>query len=230
MRSKAFVLLAMGLLGFYSHSASALDFNQGFYAAIGLGVAEVDESVCNALDIGGRPGGASQFNCDDSGFAWSLIAGWQVLKWVGIEAGYLDLGEISAAGGGTDVSAEVDGLTLAITPTLPLSEGFSLFARVGGLFWDSDVEGQVSVTQGGSSDPLVIPIDSSDDDTSTFIGAGARASLTERLIISAEWNRYFDIGGTASIQGTNESFTFESDVDQFLFELYRILLAHSDFQ
>jgi hypothetical protein len=204
MRQNGLFLVAVSALALYGPSASAIEFNQGFYGALGIGVSEVDQSTCGKIPVGGRPGGSSQFNCDDTDSAWSVIGGWQILKWVGVEAGYTDLGETTVKGGGTNISAEVDGFTLAVTPTLPISEGASLFVRGGAFFWSDDVSGQFD------DQVTVTPVSSSEDDTSGFIGAGIRVKFTERFGIGVEWNRYLDVGDKDSA-GVGES-----DIDHFL--------------
>lgn len=64
-----------------------------------------------------------------------LLGGIQINKYLGVEAGYVNFGEIGAsATNGIDtasVSAKTQSAYLAATGTLPLNEQFSLFAKAG---------------------------------------------------------------------------------------------------
>jgi len=91
------ILLTLGMTG------SALA-DSGFYGGASIGQATID--ACDGVA-----------NCDDEDTGWKVFAGWELNPNVAFEAGLVDFGEISGSVGGTEVSAEVDGWTLAAKGT-----------------------------------------------------------------------------------------------------------------
>ncbi|MDX1804283.1 MAG: outer membrane beta-barrel protein [Alcanivorax sp.] len=60
---------------------------------------------------------------------------------VGLELGYIDFGEVSATTGGTDVTAELDGIELAVIGSTQVYNHTHVYLRVGGLSWNTDTSG-----------------------------------------------------------------------------------------
>ena len=88
------------------------------------------------------------------------------------------------AGTPVDISLKADGFTLGAIGSLPISDRFSLFARVGAFFWDGDAE----INNVSSASP---------EETNLYFGAGARLALTEKLSATVDGSRY-DLDGTDS--------------------------------
>lgn len=149
---------------------------------------------------GGSVGGArAQDGCDDIGsdlpgscdntyVAWSLFYGRQLTKTWGVEFAYADLGEYHykgfVPGLSNTATAEVniDGFSLVGTGTLPITDTFGIFGKLGVFAWDEDISIDIS----GNPNDLA---DNEDGKTLTF-GFGAKYRFLERYEVRAEWNQY----------------------------------------
>ena len=132
--------------------------------------------------------GSSHFDDEISGFdldtdtsSYRLFGGLQLGDALGIEAGYVDFGDISETidlGGvlsRTDISG--DGWTLGATLGLPLSDSLTLFGRGGVFFWDADI-----VVDGFSID--------TPGDENPYYGGGLKVDISRQLAITGDWTRY----------------------------------------
>ena len=158
------MLLAMGAAG----SAAA---QSGFYAG-----ASVSQSTIDGC------GGVS--NCDDEDIGWKVFGGWELNPNIAFEAGWVDLGEISGSIGGSAVSAEADGWTLAAKGILPLNEQFGVFAKIGFIDWEIEGGGALSGVD--------------DDGNDLMYGIGAQYMFTDQFGIVGEWE-WYDIDDDADV-------------------------------
>jgi hypothetical protein len=72
--------------------------------------------------------------------AWRLLAGYQLIEYLGMEGGYVRLGKARVTTSGGDYfQAEVTGLELTPVGFLPVHRGLSFLARGGLIFWHSDI-------------------------------------------------------------------------------------------
>ncbi len=126
-----------------------------FYVGAGFGEIDVDENDFDGDDTVGRGFIGGKFN-----------------DYVGLELSYIDFGEFD----NQFASAESTGLTIAVTGWLPVAERFSLFAKGGSLFWETDVE------IGSFSDEL--------DGNEFFWGIGAQYEITEHIDAMLEYDRF----------------------------------------
>lgn len=145
------------------YASTALAGN-GLY--IGGSIGEMDADVC---------GGLAVVSCDDSDTSWKIYGGYEVSPNLALEGGWIDLGEYSASGFGGTISTDSDGFFVNGKGILPLNEAFSVFGKVGFLFWDTDVSGTINT---------------SDDGTDLIFGFGAQYMLNEQFSIVGEWERY----------------------------------------
>jgi len=119
-----------GQLGFAKTDLSSSDVN-AFNQASGLDVSSID--------------------IDDSGFASSLFAGYQLTQHFAVEAGYIDLGDrsVSFVGKDSDIASFYDnaehiypqsgaGLSLAFVGSWSLSRALKVSAKLGYLDWKGD--------------------------------------------------------------------------------------------
>lgn len=150
------ILLTLGMTG------TALAQN-GFYAGAGIGQATID--ACEGIT-----------HCDDEDTSWKIFGGWQLNQNVAFEAGWVDFGEVTGIKGGSAVSAEVDGWTLAAKGILPLNEQFSVFGKLGMISWDLKGGGAASGTD--------------DDGTDLLYGIGAQYMFTDQVGLVGEWEWY----------------------------------------
>jgi len=101
---------------------------------------------------------------DDSDTEWKVYGGWRLFKFVAVEAGFSDMGEVSAAStiDSSSVSMSANGITVAALGVLPVGN-FDVFAKMGYLYWDADLD---------INDPLLGQTTLGDDGNDTVLGAG----------------------------------------------------------
>jgi hypothetical protein len=140
----------------------------GAYVGASFGNARLDDSF-------------DGFGIDTDANAYRFFGGIQFSNTLGIEAGYLNLGEFSETvdlGGllsRTDVAG--DGWTLGATLALPLSGNLSLFGKGGVFFWDTDI-----AIDGFSIDTR--------EDSNPYFGGGLELNLGENLSLTGDWTIY----------------------------------------
>jgi opacity protein-like surface antigen len=149
--------------------------NTGIYAGLSVGQAKTDFSE-DALD--------DLFDGKDTAF--KLFLGYRILDWVGFEAGYVDLGEITLKG-------NQPGLT-----QFRLEEaGFNVFGVV---YWDIApvdlfAKAGLMVSQAHvRTNTFFGVLDDTDNSTDLAWGVGAQFRL-EKLAIRVEYEKFnFDVG------------------------------------
>jgi len=137
--------------------------------------------------VGGSVGSASLsddfdgFNVDSDSTAFRLVAGWQFNDYLSVEGGYQNFGafdqRFTVNGQTVDVSLDADGFTLGGTGSLPLSDRFALYGRVGAFFWDGDAE----INNVSQARP---------EDKNLYLGAGVSFALVGRLKLIVDWTRF----------------------------------------
>jgi len=167
------IVLTLGMTG------SALA-DSGFYGGASIGQATID--ACDGVA-----------NCGDEDTGWKVFAGWELNPNVAFEAGLVDFGEISGSVGGTEVSAEVDGWTLAAKGTWPVNEQFGVFGKFGAIMWD---------VEGGDA-----AAGASDDGTDLMYGLGAQYMLTNQFGVVGEWE-WYDIDSDVDLFSVGLLFKF----------------------
>jgi OOP family OmpA-OmpF porin len=131
------------------------------YLGLGAGEASYDTSGVN-LD-------------DDTDTGWKAFAGFNVNRIIGIEAGYVDLGQVAFGGPFTAGEGEVTGWNIDARVGVPVGPA-SVFAKAGTYY--SDV--QVST-----------PLGSVDDQSwELTYGAGAEFDFANNMGVRAEWERF----------------------------------------
>lgn len=156
------LLLAVLMLGMVTATAHA-----GIYVGASAG-----ESKLNTT------------NFSDGDTSWKVYGGWTFLKFLGLEASYLDLGSPKDSG----ATISLTGSDLYIMGHLPLGKHLEIFGKVGYLFWNSDTK--IS----GSS--------SSDSGNDMAYGAGVAWKFGEHLRVRGEYER-FDVSNTDSVYLTS---------------------------
>ncbi len=124
-------LLAAALLA--SPLAMAAE-DGGFYVGAGMGSFGIDyRETENSVDF--------TFKGDDTAF--KLFGGYNFNRYIGTELEYFDGGTIDQSydlGKGTtlDVDIDVTGFNLSVVGVAPIGERFTVFAKLGMVFWDVD--------------------------------------------------------------------------------------------
>ena len=170
--------------------ANAEDFisNPKFYVGVGVGKSSVDTGVTATT-------GTARLDEDDTGY--KIFGGVQVNNIVGVEAFYVDFGEVSLTGNNGDtfahqgttytftannVKVTAAAKTFGIAPTLgyDVTEQFRPYVKAGFHRWDADA----SVTASSGSAAL------SDSGTDLMYGLGAVYMITDNVGIGAEYERF----------------------------------------
>jgi opacity protein-like surface antigen len=176
MRGFKWVLI-LGLASLSAGTAVHAQDNTGIYAGGSVGQAKTDFSD-DAID--------DLFDGKDTAF--KIFLGYRILDWVGFEAGYVDLGEITLRGN-----------TPGITQFRLEEAGFNVF---GVLYWDLDVVPVDLFAKGGfmvsqahlRTNTFFGGFDDTDNSTDLAWGVGAQFRL-EKLAIRVEYEKFnFDVG------------------------------------
>lgn len=184
-------------------SGSTWAIEPGWYIGAGAGQSSIKD-FDDACDFLSNDLSVPVSSCDDEDTAWKAFAGYQFNSNWAFEAGYLDLGEGSlktgvVAGASAKATWEADGFNFMAVGSYPINDMFSLSAKAGGFWWESDLK--VSGSDG------VNPISYSDDDGKVDFGygLGGRVDFNKNLAARIEWEKYLNVGG--------DEHTGESDVD-----------------
>jgi hypothetical protein len=161
-----------------------VDLPNGFYWGGNAGIAEEEDS-CNELPV--APGFQEQPGCDNTDFAWQLYVGYQFIKWISLEGGFVDLGGSEFRIYQTSLTTSSRGWTLGGAITLPYLEKAGIYAIGGAYFWDR--EGIVDVVG-------LEPVKASDRGTDYYWGAALRYPFSEKVGISLEVKNFVDVGSS----------------------------------
>ena len=172
--------------------AARADESTGWYVGAGIGQSK-GMQYCDPQS------GIVFTSCDDTGTAWRALVGYQLNRYLGVEGGYLDLGQFSAtftkSGTPQSVSMQTQTGYLAGIATLPIGSRFGVFVEAGGLYWS--LKGQAAL--GG------VPPGNLTNNGFDFIGGGGvQAFLTRNLGIRAQYEYIPSLGnsdsGTVNVQ------------------------------
>jgi OmpA-OmpF porin, OOP family len=124
-----------------------------------------------------------------------IFGGYQLHKNVAIEAAYVDLGKFSFRGdvmptGSLIATTKISGFELAAVGTLPLSERFELFARLGAFSGET----KTSYSSTGSVEILNGAATQKSRNTKLTYGAGATFNMNKKVSLRGEWARYGKLG------------------------------------
>lgn len=179
MKTKLKTLATLCLLTSLAVNAEVAETKSGLYFGAFAGQA--------SSDVTGSDFPSGTF--DDSDTAFKFIAGYQFNDYISLEGGYTSLGEVVSYSWDetvslpmigapsfdthTDGGVEVDGIILNVIGSFPVSEQFSIYAKLGVFSWDFEIKNSWTIT---SSDPTTPTSKSSetfsDDGTDVFYGLG----------------------------------------------------------
>ena len=135
----------------------------------------------------------SGVNFDGSATSYKVYAGYHFLKFLGIEASYLDFGSPNDDVSGTDVTIKSTGYDAFVVGVIPIGDHFEIFGKYGWVWWDSDTD-----VSGSGSD--------SDSGNDSAYGAGLEFIIGKHFGIRGEYERY-------DIQDTNKVETYSIGAD-----------------
>lgn len=133
---------------------------------------------------------------DETSTAWKVFGGYQINRYMGVEAGYVDLGKASFNGRlsvaeppfpvGTATSGDFDSNAFFLTAVgaYPVTTQFSVLAKLG----VSRAETDARVTLGGLS------ASTTGRTTQATYGLGVRFDINKSFAVRGEWDR-FRVGG-----------------------------------
>jgi OmpA-OmpF porin, OOP family len=121
-------------------------------------------------DTGGSP--VTLASCEDTDTSWRVLGGYRFNRYVGVEATYVDWGEVTASTNTARVSAKQNSYGLAAVGTLPLGERFELFGKAGFLNTEQETTSTRTVTR---------------DETELHYGLGVKYAFTRNWALRGEW-------------------------------------------
>jgi opacity protein-like surface antigen len=181
------------VLGSLAGSAQAAD--RHFYVSAKWGTTDVDGNLSDNFQ--------QIVDGDEDSRAFEL--GYRFFKFLGIQAGYHDFGNVSGLGQpcspGADfcpeillpTEADTTAYSIAVVPRLPLIGTLSLFGKIGIARWESEVRAAFADDGGVFGDF---------DDEDLIYGAGLRAALIGPLSIYGEYEKIGDLIETIAFGAT----------------------------
>lgn len=185
---------ASGTLGLMAFAALvgplAMAQDSGWYggANVGQSRATIDDArISSGLQSGGFT--SSSIVDDDRSTGYKIFGGYQLNKNFAVEGGYFDLGKFgytatTVPAGTLNGSMKVRGLNLDLVGTLPLTEKFSVFGRVGVNY------AQTRDNFSGTGAVRVTNPNPRKNDTNYKFGAGLQYAFTDSLAMRLEAERY----------------------------------------
>lgn len=182
-KSNSLILLVLFLV----NSATADQrTDTGFYLSGGIGRSYVDSDLHLEEDTGTIP---------------RIAAGWQVTPLFGIEAGYQNFNE-NKDPIATLSQHDISGLSFAGTFHLPVSSKLAIFAKIGQIWWTTDLS-DTSCSRGPAGCSTTV-FDVSEADI--FLGLGIGFELTDRFELEVEYDYFeFEFGRTLDIFNSETS-------------------------
>lgn len=144
-------------------------------------------------------GNTSGWSVDNTDNNWGLTVGYMLNKYVGLEAGYRDLGSASGSIAGTlngtlygrpatltgtlNASGDADGWLFGVRGVLPINDKFSLNGRLGWYDWKADLKATANavLTWGGTAYPANATVTQSVDGNDMYYGIGATYNINKQL-------------------------------------------------
>ena len=206
-------LVALASLGTLLALPAAAQDNTYSYFGFALGQSR---SKVDHLDITrsllGTAASATLTGSDRSDTAYKLFLGRQFNPYLGLEAGYFDLGRssftsVTVPAGSLVGEVKVQGLNLDLVGTLPVSERFSVLGRVGVQY------ARTNAFFGGSGAISVPGPNASRRDTNGKVGLGLQYAFSPGFTLRGEVERYrvndgFDRHGNVNVASLSLVFPF----------------------
>jgi OOP family OmpA-OmpF porin len=185
-KNVALALISVAALGLPSISMAqstmstltSMGPERGFYVGGSVGQSKID------CDTGGVPGAS----CDDSDTAYRIFGGYQFNKHLAVELGYNQFGEARASVGAISVTGEAKGWDLVAVGTLPISQQFAVFGKLGMHMTDFDVS--TNVPGVGNS---------SESNSDLTYGVGLQYNFNKNLGLRAEWQQFKKVGDDTDV-------------------------------
>lgn len=179
---KALAAFALALSG----ALAATHASAQFFLGGSIGQSDVDDEITTGLIDSGTVDGKDS--------AWKIFGGYMFNRHFGIEAAYINAGEVSYSGtfSGFPVTGgkvELTAFNVSVLGNLPINEQFSVFGKVGLFSW----EAEASDITGG------FPFSGSEDGTDISFGVGVGYNFTPNFGVRAEYELFQTDNADASL-------------------------------
>jgi OOP family OmpA-OmpF porin len=172
--------IAFAVLALASTAASA-EKGTGFYLGGGVGYAG-HNTDCQGVE-----------DCSKSRAGFKLLAGYQIMPNLAIEASYGDTGRTKASGNGASLSNKTDSFTIAALGIYPVTKEVELFGKLGAHSTKNKIEG--SYLDVSASDSL--------NTSGLLAGLGAQYRFTPNVLGRVEYEylsrAVYDLDGRKAI-------------------------------
>ena len=178
-----------------------MDWFKKMLWAIGVGLVAVAPSTAQAQGVLGGPDSAWYAGgsvgksssavcasavlpgvaCDDQGTAYRAFAGYQVNRYLSLEFGYQQLGDVSITFGPTTTTVETSLFDLVVLGTLPLTQRLGAYGKLG--IYRASNEASVP----GTSSKL--------ETNGLTYGIGLQYDVTANIGVRIEWQEYANVIG-----------------------------------
>ncbi|HSX59791.1 MAG TPA: outer membrane beta-barrel protein [Tahibacter sp.] len=177
----------------------------GFFVGGGIGQARYDDNLTDQIRTAyaGDPGYAfvSGRMTDDTDQAWKLFGGYRFLPWLGVEFGWVDLGEVGSnyvlhsQVPATNADAVIDGLYNIAGPSATVFGELDFNDRTSGLLRVGLYNAQLDYDETGTgADGLDHRFSNSADHTKLTYGLGLNVRVTPNWDVRLDWDRYTNVG------------------------------------
>jgi opacity protein-like surface antigen len=153
---------------------------QDFGPFVGGSVGTTRYDICDQLFAAGAS------SCDDQSTGFKVFGGYAFNRYLAVEGGYVDFGKMYAYSTGPGVTTDVlvNAYYLSGMAAIPLAGRASLFAKIGGQFWEGEINGATPTASAQATD----------NGTGLMYGAGASFDMSGNVGLRGEWERY-DVDG-----------------------------------
>lgn len=196
-------------------AAPAMAEDRGFYVGFDIGQytwdldqGSLDRQAGAALEAIGLTELDGTSEVSDDGLTWGIIVGYQVFRFLAVEAAYIDLGEVeykrrsvvsdgfNTADAAEQLTAESAGPALSAVGILPFMKRWQVYARGGVYFASNDASARLS------SDGLSAGGRDSSSSQEFFWGAGAGYS-NEHWTTRVEYQLFTNVGDGDTFDGVD---------------------------
>jgi len=140
-------------------------------------------------------------SCDDQGTAYRMFAGYQVNRYLSLEFGYQQLGDLTLALGPTTQTIETSAFDLVVLGMLPLTQRLGAYGKLG-IYRASN-----EATVAGTTSKL--------ETNGLTYGIGLQYDVTANLGVRIEWQEYANVIGAGLIGSSNADVTSVAAIWRF---------------
>ena len=187
-------LIALTMLTPVSHAGE-------FFVGLNVGMSTFDalNDACDDFLEDSPQIGGFALNCnidDDSDTTLNINAGYNLNRYLGLEIGYVVLGQysasVSAAGITVGATAEVDYTYASLVLTAPFTDKFSISGRLGGANVNADISANANIgSQFGLSTEL-------EDETTGFVGVSADYRFSKKVSLQIRYDTFSEADITSA--------------------------------